>query len=215
MDSISRRTTLQLGAGVAAMGLAGSARAAADLWPLRPATYNEVTLSDGLLKTQFLATQATLLQMDEDALLKPFRQKAGLPAPGADFGGWYNPSADFHPHEDMHGFIPGHSFGQYMSALSRGYAVTGDRKAADKVHRMVAGLGPTIRSSFYDNYPLPCYTYDKISIGLLDAHEFTGDKAALGVLNKALDAALPHFPEKAISKKEAEAASCQCRLHLR
>jgi DUF1680 family protein len=205
MDWISRRTTLQMGAGAAAMGFTGGAQAGADVWPLRPASYGEVTLSDGLLKAQFLATQATLLQMDEDALLKPFRQRAGLPAPGADFGGWYNPSADFHPHEDMHGFIPGHSFGQYMSALSRGYAITGDKKTSDKVHRMVAGLGPTIRSSFYDNYPLPCYTYDKTSIGLLDAHEFTGDKAALGVLNKALDAALPHFPEKAISKKEAEA----------
>ncbi len=205
MNPISRRATLQLGAGVAAMGFTGQAKGDTDPWPLRPAAYGEVRLSDGPLLAQFRATQAALLQMDEDALLKPFRQKAGLPAPGADFGGWYNPSPDFHPYEDMHGFIPGHSFGQYMSALSRGYAITGDKKTADKVHRMVAGLAPTIRSSFYDGYPLPCYTYDKTSIGLLDAHEFTGDRGALGTLNRALDAALPHFPEKAISKKEAEA----------
>lgn len=207
MDSLSRRGVLHLGGAVWAAGFAARTATAADAkpWPLRPATYGEVTLSEGPLRDQFLATQATLLTMDEDALLKPFRQKAGLPAPGADFGGWYNPSADFHPHDDMHGFIPGHSFGQYMSALSRGYAITGNAKSADKVHRMVAGLAPTILSGFYDGYPLPCYTYDKTSIGLLDAHEYAGDTAAFGVLNKALDAALPHFPAKAMSKAESEA----------
>lgn len=205
MGSISRRRALHMGSGVFAAGFVGGTAVAAETWPLRPADYSEVTLSDGFLRDQFLATQITLLAMDEDALLKPFRQKAGLPAPGADFGGWYNPSADFRPHDDMHGFIPGHSFGQYMSALSRGHAITGDPKAADKVHRMVAGLAPTITSAFYVGYPLPCYTYDKTSIGLLDAHTYTGDKAALGVLNKALDAALPHFPAKAMSKAEAAA----------
>ncbi|HYS46549.1 MAG TPA: beta-L-arabinofuranosidase domain-containing protein [Rhizomicrobium sp.] len=207
MDPISRRDALHMGTGVLAAGFAGRAARAADAtgWPLRPANYDEVTLSAGLLRDQFLSTQTTLLAMNEDALLKPFRQKAGLPAPGADFGGWYNPSADFHPHEDMHGFIPGHSFGQYMSALSRSHAITGDPKAADKVRRMVAGLAPTITSRFYDGYPLPCYTYDKTSIGLLDAHSYVQDKTALTVLNKALDAALPHFPAKAMSKAEAEA----------
>ncbi len=57
--------------------------------------------------------------MDEDALLKPFRLAAGLPAPGGELGGWYNASPGFNPPADMHGFIPGHSFGQYVSSLAR------------------------------------------------------------------------------------------------
>ena len=102
--------------------------------------YADVALSDGPARQQAGHTLDTLLAMDEDALLKPFRAAAGLPAPGEGLGGWYDASADFDPPRDMHGFIPGHSFGQYVSAMSRGYAVTGDPRARAKVQRLVAGL---------------------------------------------------------------------------
>ena len=49
----------------------------------------------GPMLAQFQAQHATLLAMDEDALLKPFRQASGLPAPGDDLGGWYSASASF------------------------------------------------------------------------------------------------------------------------
>jgi len=45
--------------------------------------------------------------------------RAGLPAPGEDMGGWYNFSSDFDPPKNMTGYIPGHTFGQYLSGLAR------------------------------------------------------------------------------------------------
>jgi DUF1680 family protein len=57
---------------------------------------------------------------------------------------------------------------------------------------------------FYRDYRLPGYTFDKICCGLIDAHEFAADPAALDVLKRATDAALPYLPEKALSRVEQE-----------
>ncbi len=210
MGHYSRRSLLQLGGtaiGVSAFAGSISTRANAQRAELafRPAQYADVTLLDGPMLEQFRETHKTLLAMDEDALLKPFRQAARLSAPGAELGGWYNAASSFDPPKDMHGFIPGHSLGQYVSALSRAYAITGDRATGAKVHRLVAGFAPTITPRFYEGYPLPAYTFDKLNIGLIDAHAFAADKNALRVLNRATDAALPHLPEKALERPEMEA----------
>ena len=200
----TRRSLLKLaGAAVFAGRLPGKPSMPAP--QLRPAGYAEATLLEGPLLDQFRAQHATLLSMDEDALLKPFRSAAGLAAPGEDFGGWYNASPDFNPPRDMHGFIPGHSLGQYISGLARAYAITGDEATRQKVRRLVAGLAPAVTTHFYDGYPLPAYTFDKLNIGLLDAHTFAGDSRALPTLNSVLEAALPHLPEKALSRPEMAA----------
>ena len=200
----TRRSILKLtGAAVFSGRLYGKPGAGSP--QLRPARYAEVALLDGPLLEQFRAQHATLLSMDEDALLKPFRSAAGLPAPGEDLGGWYNASPRFDPPRDMHGFIPGHSLGQYISGLARAYAITADDKTRQKVHRLVAGLAPAITPHFYAGYPLPAYTFDKLNIGLLDAHTFAGDSQALPTLNRVLDAALPHLPEKALTRPEMAA----------
>jgi DUF1680 family protein len=208
MADCSRRSLLKTG-GAFTAALAGPRAAWAAPAPsaraLTPAGYGDVTLLDGPMLAQFRAQHATLLAMDEAALLKPFREAAGLPAPGENLGGWYNASAAFDPPADMHGFIPGHSFGQYVSGLARAYAVTGDRETAAKVRRLVEGFAPTITSRFYDGYPLPCYTFDKINIGLIDAHAFAGAPDALKLLDLATDAALPHLPEKALTRPEMAA----------
>ncbi|MEI9994380.1 MAG: beta-L-arabinofuranosidase domain-containing protein [Rhizomicrobium sp.] len=207
--TFSRRSLLRL-AGAAAAGAALPGRARADVLPvsqarLVPARYGDVALRDGPLREQFLAQRAALLAMDEDALLKPFRAAAGMAAPGAALGGWYNASPSFDPPADMHGFIPGHSFGQYVSSLARAFAVTGDEATRQKVRRLVAGFAQTITPRFYDGYTLPAYTFDKINIGLIDAHEFAGDETALAALNRATDAALPSLPEKALTRPEMAA----------
>jgi len=209
MIDFSRRALLKLGGGLAAGSLAGNIVAAADttvpLSRLKPAGYSDVDLLDGPMCGQFRTQHATLLALDEDALLKPYRSAAGMPAPGDDLGGWYNASPGFNPPSDMHGFIPGHSFGQYLSALARAYAITGDDATKSKVQRLVAGFAPTVTSRFYDGYPLPCFTFDKLNIGLSDAYAFGGDDTALYVLNAATDAALPHLPEKALTRPEMAA----------
>ncbi len=169
---------------------------------LRQFAYGDVELLEGPMRHQFDANHALFLALNEDMLLKPFRQRAGQPAPGDDMGGWYDNSQEFEPHGSFHGFIPGHSFGQYLSGLARAYAVTGSKPTQAKVSRLVGALAPTICTKFYIDYHLPAYTYDKTSCGLIDAHEFAGDGKAFDVLNAATDAVLPHLPRKAMARSE-------------
>jgi DUF1680 family protein len=175
--------------------------------PLQQFGYSQVQLSPGPLQLQFDQNHRLFLSLNEDSLLKPFRQRAGMPAPGADMGGWYDNSPDFNPRGDFHGYIPGHSFGQYVSALARMYAATGDTKTRAKIARLVKGYSETVRPDgrFYENYHLPAYTYDKTVCGLIDAHEFAHDPMALAVLKRETDAVLPYLPEKALTRAEQEA----------
>jgi uncharacterized protein len=170
--------------------------------PLSQFEYSDVQLLDGPMREQFLANHALFLALDDDKLLKPFRQRAGQRAPGEDMGGWYDNSPEFDPHGTFHGFIPGHSFGQYLSGLARAYAVTGSKPTQEKIHRLVAAFAPTVTSGFYDGYHLPAYTFDKTACGLIDAYQFAGDKSALKVLDAATDAVLPHLPPKAMARSE-------------
>jgi DUF1680 family protein len=209
MDPISRRSVLKFGGLAVASSLAGRVAAKVSNGSkadgLDYAARADVTLLDGPMREQFRAHHATLLAMNEDALLKPFRLAAGVPAPGEDLGGWYNASSSFNPPQDMHGFIPGHSFGQYLSSLARAYAVTGDQATGQKVRRLVAGFAATITPRFYQGYTLPAYTFDKINVGLIDAHEYAADPESLATLNLATDAALPSLPEKALTRPEMAA----------
>ena len=167
--------------------------------------YADVQLLDGPMLEQFNRNHAFFLALDDDRLLKPFRQRAGLPAPGEDMGGWYSFSDEFDPPKNMTGYIPGHTFGQYVSGLARAYAVTGSKPTQEKVQRLVRAFAPTITEKFYVNYPLPAYTFDKTNCGLIDAHQFAADPQALAVLNHATDAVLPFLPEKALTRAEQNA----------
>ncbi len=164
--------------------------------------YSEVQLLDGPMLEQFRHNHELFLSLPDDSLLKPFRQLSGQDAPGEDMGGWYSPSKDFDPPKNMTGYIPGHSFGQYLSGLSRAYAVTGDKATQLKVQGLVHGFAPTVTSKFYDGYCIPAYTFDKTNCGLIDAHQFAGDSMALAVLNQATDAVLPWLPAKALNREE-------------
>jgi DUF1680 family protein len=169
--------------------------------------YSQVQLLDGPFKVQFEQNHETFLNLNEDGLLKPFRQREGLPAPGPDMGGWYDNADDFNEKDNFHAFIAGHTFGQYVSGLARAYAVTGSKPTQAKVQRLVKGFAETVEPTgkFYVDYRLPAYTFDKTCCGLIDAHEFAQDPNALAVLKRATDAAVPHLPEKALSRAEQEA----------
>ncbi len=206
----SRRAFLKksaaLAAGSAVMrgarGLAAAAPAGQGAVRLTQFDYAEVQLLDGPMLEQFKQNHSLFLNLNDDSLLKPFRQLAGMPAPGEDMGGWYSPSSEFDPPKNMTGYIPGHSFGQYLSGLSRAYAVTGDKATQQKVQGLVRGFAGTVSTKFYDGYCIPAYTFDKTNCGLIDAHQFAGDGNALAVLNKATDAVLPWLPAKALNREE-------------
>jgi len=167
--------------------------------------YGDVQLLDGPMLSQFQDNHQFFLAIDEDALLKPFRKKAGLPTPGPDMGGWYDWSDEFDPPNNMTGYVPGHSFGQYLSGLARAYAATGHKPTQAKVHRLVRGFAATITPKFYADYPLPCYTFDKTNCGLIDAHQFAHDPSALPTLARATDAVMPYLPPHALTRPEMAA----------
>ena len=175
--------------------------------PLSPFGYADVQLLDSPFRRQFVQNHDVFLHLDEGAMLKPFRQRAGLPAPGPDMGGWYDNAADFSPMENFHSFIAGHSFGQYVSGLARAYAITGSKPTQEKVQRLVRAYAQTVEPAgkFYVDYRLPAYTFDKICCGLIDAYAFAGDTTALDVLWRSTQAVLPHLPEKALSRAEQRA----------
>src|SRR5258707_2264066 len=149
----SRREFLGTVAAGAAMGAAhGAARQR-----LREFAYSDVRLTGGPLKAQYDWVHAHFLSLDNDRLLKVYRQRAGLPAPGADVGGWY----------DADGFVPGHTIGQYISGLSRYAKATGDAATHAKVRALVEGYAATIGPGGYPYasekaaITWPCYILDK------------------------------------------------------
>jgi DUF1680 family protein len=209
---VSRRTFLQAATATAAACAARAlpAWSAADRGavaiepPLSTFAYSAVQLLDGPMRRQFDQNHSRFLDLDDDRLLKVFRQVAGLPAPGEDMGGWYDLTGFSLERNDFHGFVPGHSFGQYLSALSRAYAVTGSEPTRAKVTRLVSGYAATLdpKARFFMDYRLPAYTYDKLSCGLIDAHEFAHDPVAMDVHENLTRAVTAYLPEKALSRAE-------------
>jgi uncharacterized protein len=212
-SGLDRRTFLKATSATAAGAYASSilpAWAASDKnlvavsTPLTTFAYADVQLHDGPMKRQFEENHDRFQNLDEDRMLKVFRQVAGLAAPGEDMGGWYDLTGFSLEGNDFHGFIAGHTFGQYVSALARAYAVTGSEATRAKVNRLVKGYGETLdpKAKFFVDYRLPAYTYDKLSCGLIDAHEFVHDPLAMDIHEKLTRAIVAYLPEKALSRAE-------------
>lgn len=159
---------------------------------LQAFSYTNVTLTGGPLAAQAQQARDFYLALPEDNLLNGFRRRAGLPAPGEAMGGWYDPD----------GFAGGHPFGQYVSALARMYAATGDDRFKEKVARLVHGFHETIApDGFFFSSPKvatnwPCYLYDKNCIGMRDAFTLAGNEEASVVLKTMTDWAVKNLPRR-------------------
>jgi uncharacterized protein len=144
--------------------------------------FGAVRLTGGPLKAQFDRTQAHYLALSNDRLLKVFRQRAGLPAPGVDMGGWY----------DANGFVPGLTLGQYISGLSRFGASTGDQACHGKARALVAGFGEFLAraDSPYAGPGAekmwPAYVMDKYLVGLIDAYRLSGIEQAKDLIPQVI-----------------------------
>jgi uncharacterized protein len=146
--------------------------------------YRGVTLDGGRMRTQMDTVREYYLSIPNDDLLKGFRQRAGLPAPGKDLGGWY--SADVFS-----------VFGQIVSGLARFYAATGDVACKEKADVLVAEWAKCIAPDgyfFFSKKPnAPHYVYDKMVGGLVDDYLYCGNKEALGPLSKITDWAMKNL----------------------
>ncbi|MGB9148181.1 MAG: beta-L-arabinofuranosidase domain-containing protein, partial [Acidobacteriaceae bacterium] len=167
--------------------------------PLDEFRYGDVWISSERHEAQRMNTHAVLMQLSDDSLLKPFRQMSGMPAPGEDLGGWYayDPNYDYRKNFD-YGFAPGCTFGQWVSALARDYAITGDEATRDKVLRLNRLYAQTISGALYEKSRFPAYTYDKLLLGLLDSRTYCRDPQAMAILEQTTNTALPHLPGHAV-----------------
>ena len=203
-SSLSRRKFAQMclaaGGAVATRRLCSrlAAETASPAVPLAEFGYGEVTIQSSLHQAQLDETHAVLMNLSEDSLLKPFRQMAGAPGPGEDLGGWYNYDPNYDWHKDDAGFAPGATFGQWVSALARYYAITGSEETREKTLRLNRLYAETISGDFYEKNRFPAYCYDKLVMGLIDSHQFVRDPEAFAILERTTKAALPHLPGRAI-----------------
>ncbi len=169
-------------------------------------TYGDVQLAAGPAQSQFEQTQSVLLGLNEDSLLKPWRLRAGLPAPGPEMGGWYDELPLEKTESGGHGFAPAHSFGQWLSALARGYNANRDQATRAKLTRLLDLYGEAISGRFYANFRFPAYDYDKLVIGLIDAHQYAQVPQAFALLERTTNAAEPHLPPHALDRDEPQRA---------
>lgn len=199
---LNRRRFLQLSAGAAAASHlhAGSGSLSA---ALHAPGYDQVQLTGGIPLQQQGVARAVLASFDPDALLKPFRAMAGLPAPGRDLGGWYQylPTYDYRTGDA--GFAPGHSFGQWTAAMARFAAADRDASAGERVLQLHAGLAGCISPDFFDLTRFPAYTLDKLLLGLLDAHTLLASPTALAAADKVRQCAVPSLPGAAQDRDTA------------
>src|SRR5581483_6183617 len=195
MAELTRRSFLESAVCAGAAATLASGAAVTPTPVLSTFPYGAVQLLDGPLKRQFDENHAFFLNLSEDRMLKIYRQRTGLPAPGPDMGGWYDD------------FCPGAHFGQYLSALARFAAATGSEPTRAKVRRLVGGLAQTMdpTGKFFVDLRYPGYTYDKLVIGLLDAKTWAGDDNAFPVLYATTTAARPHMADRALSAEEMHA----------
>lgn len=170
--------------------------------PLEEFSYDKVKLNSEPHEEQLRQSISVLMGLNEDSLLKPMRQMGGQPAPGEDLGGWYNYDPNYDWHTFDAGFAPGATFGQWVSALSRAYAITGSREVREKVLRLNHLYADSISDGFYLKNRFPAYCYDKLVCGLMDSHRWAQDPDAFAILQRTTDTALPHMPGHAIEQGE-------------
>jgi len=200
---VSRRRFMQsaslVTAGIAIPGrwLPGTLATDPTPQPLEQFEYGDVQLASDLHEKQLEETHSVLMGLSDDSLLKPFRQMSGQAAPGDDLGGWYQYNPDY-KWGDSAGFAPSCTFGQWVSALARMYAITRDQATRDKVLRLNRLYAQTISGDYYEKNRFPTYCYDKLVCGLIDSHRYAGDPNAFSILERTTNSAVPHFPKRAI-----------------
>lgn len=82
--------------------------------------FKDVTINSGLLKDTLDETMDFYLGLSNDDIMKYMRERAGRPAPGIRFTGWYANSGGLG------------NIGQWLSAYSRMYAITGNEAFKEK-----------------------------------------------------------------------------------
>jgi len=170
MDTTMSTGTPTVGDGPAAGAAAGSTPAAV---PLRALGYSGGVTLTGRLGERIADAAATYGGMSVDSVLKGFRRRAGIPAPGVDLTGWSSDSSE-------------PTFGQWVSGLARLSAVLGDATLAQHAADLVDGYAKTLPANHRTG--MGTYGWEKLVCGLVDAAQFAGHGEALEVLSAVVRA---------------------------
>lgn len=199
-QGMSRREFLQASGSAAAIGLSSGAFAEKLVGeqPLAEVRHDQVTVTSELHLAQLENTHGILMGLSNDSLLKPLRAMAGLEAPGDDLGGWYSYRANYNSRTDTVGFAPGCNYGQWVSALARYYAMTGDEESRKKVLDLNRMYAATTGKRYYEVNRFPAYCFDKLVCGLMDSHRLVHDPQAFRLLDATADAAVQVLPGHAV-----------------
>ncbi len=155
---------------------------------LEPFDYGGVRLLDGPLKRQVdAARDYYYYQVPNDDILKGFRRRVGLPAPGRDLGGWCQRDA-------------GEILGQWLSGMARMYKATADAALMEKATYLMHEWAKTAAKdgeyfSSRRNLGLEHshYIFDKTVCGLVDMCLYGGRTEALPILETMVDKATAIF----------------------
>ena len=130
---------------------------------LRAFDFRGVRITGGILQPQIERTVEFYLSMPNDDILKGFRKRAGLPAPGDDLGGWCEHDSAV-------------VFGQWLSGMARLYRVSADKQLSDKAILLMEEWGKCFAGDhkpyFSDSYAASHYPFDKTVCGLVDMHYY-------------------------------------------
>ena len=134
---------------------------------LRNLDYLGVELFAGRWRRQFEENGQWLLALDENRLLRTFRDKAGIASDVPVYPGWYGKN--------------GATFGQYVTAMCKMYHITRDVRYKAKALRLLNGWAETLSEDGHPNYAgdSDCYPFDKLLTALLDADAYLGWTQAL------------------------------------
>jgi len=151
---------------------------------LYPFDYGEIVIENSEVLNNINAEKEYYLSIPNDALLKGFRQRAGLDAPGIELGGWYK-------HDVFH------VFGQLLAGYSRFYAATGDERCLVKAIYLLEEWEKTIDPDgyfFYTNNPnAKHYIYEKMMGGLVDCYIYCNSELAKTCMSRITDWAIANL----------------------
>jgi DUF1680 family protein len=141
--------------------------------------YRNVSLKNSRWERQRRDTIEFFLDLDNDDLLRFFRELAGLPSMAEGLHGWYGRGPT--------------TFGQWLGAFAKLYRGTEDYRLKEKALYLADEWGICASASpkvvdFCDTY-----FYDKMMGGLLDMYEYLDYEKALDFVSILTDSAIKRF----------------------
>ena len=142
--------------------------------PLRDLGYlGGVQLTTGPMADRLSNAAETYGGMTADSVLKGFRERAGLPAPGPGLKGWSRETSE-------------PTFGQWVSGLARLSRVLGDDDLAARAVDLVEGYAATLPASGATGMGI--YGWEKLVCGLVDIAAYAGYEGGLKLLSRIVRA---------------------------